>query len=450
MEVLPQGDHVLLWHRWTGRHALVPRRLRPGHEALLKRLHMHAAAPIGQLVPVRSRWSLLLPERPALWHALPLERGPGGFPFTATPLLPWELELLRGCNGARRLEELVDPARARPLLERLCARGVQALQLRDGPLHALDPGPWTLHAPERPGEARQAHHLGPEGQTSLGRYHEEIDPEGHFDRRETTLAHAFARPHAALSGRRYGEALRSALAPSAGTVVEVGAGTGELARDFLRAGPLDYTRVDRSPGLLALQDRTSPATRGVLGDAGALPLRDESVDLLLSNEVLADLEASPDPGSWPVRPELGQRLFNTGAFRLVAEAWRVLRPGGRLWLSEFGALDEHPVETRQLDHPEVSVHFGQVLQVARALGLSARVRPLSEAMGFDLSARWLSRPSWEAMRCLDPDLPARAWTAETVPRPEAVEGLADRAITQDGPGPVVTRFQVLEATKPAG
>ncbi len=410
---------------------------------------MLEAAPLGELVPVRSRWSVLLPDRPALWHALPLQRGPGGFPFAELRLEDWQLDFLRGCNGARPLADLLEPERALPLLELLCGRGVQALRLQDGPVRASDPGPWTLSAPVRPPEARASHQRGDRGQTTLGRYHQEIRAEGHFDHRETTLAHAFAEPHPALGGRRYGQALREVLAPAPGQrVVEVGAGTGELARDFLGPGPLAYTRVDRSPELLAAQDLAAPGSRGLLGDALALPLRDGSVDLLLANEVLADLEASPELGDWDLRVEPGQALFNTGSFSLLREAWRVLRPGGRLWLSEFGGLDEQPTETRQLDHPEVSVHFGQLLQVALALGFSATVRPLSEVLGFDLSARWLSRPSWEAMRCLDPSLPARAWTARTVPRPERVEGLVDRAVTQDGPGPVVTRFWVLEARRP--
>ena len=442
VEVLEEGR--LLWDTRTGRHARVPGELRAGHELLLRRLGMLEELDLEELIPVRSRWSLLLPERPALWHALPLQRGSGGFPFTALPLDERGLEFLRSCNGARRLRELDPPP---GLLRRLCSHPVQALQLRDRPVGPRDPGPWRLVSPQRPGGHRELHHHDAAGATSLGRYHEEISAEGHFDQRETTLAHAFARPHAALGGRRYGQALRHALSPVSGRVVEVGAGTGELARDFGGAS-LDYTRVDRSPSLLELQGRTAPGTRGLLGDALALPFEEGSVDLLLSNEVLADLPASPSAGDWPIQPEPGQRLFNTGAFELLAEAWRVLRPGGRLWLSEFGGPEELPTETTQLDHPEVSIHFGQLLAVARSLGFSARLLPVSQALGFDLSARWLSRPSWEGLRCLDPSLEARAWTAESVPLLERVEGLADRRITEDGPAPVVTRVWVLEGRKP--
>jgi SAM-dependent methyltransferase len=439
-------DGVLLWHARTGRHARIRGALRPTHRPLLQRLHMVDPAPLQRLIPVRSRWSVLLPERPALWHALPLQPGTGGYPFRALELDARGLAFLRACNGARPLGDLDPPP---GLVRALCARSVQALQLRDAPVRPQDPGPWTLVGPPRPSHLRTPDQRGPDGRTTLGAYHHDIDPVGHFDRRETTLAHAFARPHPALQGRPYGRALRGALEPIDGPVLEVGAGSGELARDFVGHDALDYTRLDRSPGLLALQQRTAPSTRGLQGDALDLPVADASVSLLLSNEVLADLEAAPHAGDWPITPEPGQRWFNTGAFGLLREAWRVLRPGGRLWISEFGALDERPQETAHLDHPEVSVHFGQLLQVARALGFDAQVRPVGDALGFDATARWVSRPSWEAARALCPSLQARAWTAAELDVGERVEGLVDAPIHREGPAPVLTRVLVLEARKPA-
>ena len=85
------------------------------------------------------------------------------------------------------------------------------------------------------------------------------------------------------------------MVPSDGLIVEVGCGTGELARDWLSLDEngARYLRIDRAPALLSLQARNAPSSSGLLGDAVALPIADESVTLLLSNEVLADLPAVP-------------------------------------------------------------------------------------------------------------------------------------------------------------
>jgi hypothetical protein len=74
---------------------------------------------------------------------------------------------------------------------------------------------------------------------------------------------------------------------------------------------------------------------------------------------------------------------------------------------------------------------------------------MAELLGFDLAARWLSRGSFEALRCLDPGLEARAWTPETLALSEAVEGLRWVPLTQDGPGPLVGRFLCLLLRRPA-
>lgn len=496
------GSRLVLWHRQTGRHlALSPETLgeverwTPGLEpppdlrAVARRLdELHLlreseAPDLSALIPVRSRTVLVLPDVPSLWLPLPTVRTSGGFAYAERGLAAAELALWRACNGARTVAQVAQQAscslrRALDFFAELTDPEVQALQLRDRPLRRRDPSLSRLVAPDRPPAPRPAHLRGRQGETTLQHYHRHAitDGESHFDDRETTVAHAFAVPHPALGGERFGWRLHAALEDRGllpgddAPVLEIGPGTGELGEAFLEraaerglpAGEL--IRLDSSPELLATQRRRLPGTRELLGRATAIPLPAESVGLVICNEVMADLSAVPyDPEEG--RPEgpaaevaerlerygldrfEGRALYNLGAWQLVEELARVLRPGGTAYLSEFGALDEVPRETTQLDHPEVSIHFGHLRAIARARGLEAQVIPLAELLGFDLRATWLARHSYDALRAAvrasRGSLKARAWTPETLPSPIAVEGLDWVPLTEAGAGPVVTRFQAL-------
>lgn len=497
---LELGGQVALWHRRTGRHALLSREAVDLLDALgdqrppatmvpllarldgLYLLRVSAAAPLPRLIPAHSRLVLLLPEIPALWLPLPLRRTPGGHAYAERRLNPAELRLWRAMNGARPLSEVARRAGLRvdealPFVLELTHPEIQALQLRDRPITRRELGLERLVAPERPPAERPEHNHGPWGETTLSHYHaaEITDAATHFDDRETTVAHAFALPHPALDGEPYGARLFRALdmrglVRSGARVLEIGPGTGELARRWTEAAeeagkPGDYTRLDQSPTLLAAQQERAPRTRGLLGDATRLPFPDGSLDLVLCNEVIADLSAAPWDPRAPAAPgspaealeALAARhgldllppgsLYTLGAMRLVEELARVLAPGGAAYLSEFGGPDELPTETAQLDHPEVSVHFGHLAAVTRGLGLEATLLPLPELLGMDLGATWLSRHSYEAlrarMRMEGRHLEARAWTPETLDLPWEVEGLQWVPVSDPGPGPLPTRFWAL-------
>ena len=499
---MESAGQVVLWHGLTGRYAALapqlvadieacppglgtPPDLKPVTERL-HRLHLLAesAAPdLSRLIPAASRLLLLLPAVPALWLPMPAVRTPGGHAYAERRLTAGELAFWRQINGARTVAAAATRAglpleEALAFLAELTHPSVQAVQLRERPVQRRDFALERLVAPERPPSARPAHQRGRHGETTLDHYHvfSIDDAATHFDDRETTVAHAFGTPHRGLGNQRYGARLYSALdarglsPEDGGITLEIGPGTGELAGAWLAAreaaghhGP--YRRLDRSGALLEAQALAAPGSTGVLGNATHLPLPARSVDLVLSNEVIADLSAvpwSPDEPSLPGTPpdEVAERIgryklevlpgrcfYNLGAWQLVEELARVLKPGGAAYLSEFGGLDETPVETEQLDHPEVSIHFGHLMAVARAVGLEATLLPLPELLGMDLSAVWLARHSYEAlrarMRAEGRTLQARAWSPETLPLPWPVEGLHWVPLTDPGPGPLPTRFQAL-------
>lgn len=106
-----------------------------------------------------------------------------------------------------------------------------------------------------------------------------------------------------------------ALADLAGTTaVEVGCGTGRYTAELARACGR-YVATDPSPGLLALASEAQPGLQLVRARGEALPFRDRGADRLLATWVLAYL-----------RPAAREAA--------VAEALRVLRPGGSAWLVE--------------------------------------------------------------------------------------------------------------------
>jgi len=110
----------------------------------------------------------------------------------------------------------------------------------------------------------------------------------------------------------------SRLAPRGLRVVDVGTGTGILARDLARLG-LEVIAVDRSARMLeAARARLDEAgARGIelrQGDASALPVPDGSVDAAFAHMVLQYLPAPAEA---------------------VREMARVVRPGGAVVVADF-------------------------------------------------------------------------------------------------------------------
>lgn len=161
--------------------------------------------------------------------------------------------------------------------------------------------------------------------------------------------------------REVGESLLARLRPLGlrpGRVLDLGAGTGYFTGPLVSAFPdACCLAVDIAEGMLRFL-RAHRAPGGgiglVVGDAEALPLADESVDLIFSNMAF----------QWCERLDAA-----------LAECRRVLRPGGRLAFSTFGedTLGELRTAWRAVDgysHVNAFATRHSVEQSLRAQGFS--------------------------------------------------------------------------------
>lgn len=105
-------------------------------------------------------------------------------------------------------------------------------------------------------------------------------------------------------------------------VVDVGAGTPQFCREFVRQGT-QYLAVDPDRSTL----RPVPGTAGVVGVGEHLPLADNSADIVMANNVMEHVR---DPGV------VGQEML------------RIVRPGGLVfisytsWASPWGGHETSP------------------------------------------------------------------------------------------------------------
>lgn len=112
-------------------------------------------------------------------------------------------------------------------------------------------------------------------------------------------------------------AMLAEAAPRADRVLDVGAGTGALLAHLAADRPaLRATAVDLAPGMCATARAAVPRSAVAAADAEALPFRAGAFDLVVSTSALQWL-----PGLGPA----------------VAEAHRVLAPGGIFCVALFGA-----------------------------------------------------------------------------------------------------------------
>jgi hypothetical protein len=276
-------------------------------------------------------------------------------------------------------------------------------------------------------------------------------------------------------------------------MLEIGAGLGLLAAAFLdrvaETAPdayarLTYTLLDLAPALVTAQQTAlhghAARTRWIQADVERAAFDDDSYDVILCNEMIADLTVdfangahlrARDPRSAAEHVVVDYDLphdnaperfvVNTGAIGLLERLRRWLAPGRCAWIIEYGALHECPQSVELHGHVEYSIRFDHLWTVAARLGLEARCEPL---------ARWLAVDgSVEVMRGADatataellmPRLglppPSRPWL---VTRERLAEWLGDGApllrhrgffpVDVEDEGLSLARFFVLSVRRPA-
>jgi hypothetical protein len=471
-------------------------------------------AGIWPMVAIKGKWNVWRREgdRVTIWTAW------GDRPIQKVALDADETRMWDAFDGEKRLNELRavhDRGRLQALVQRLAHSDVQAIKLCAFPLSMFARRPQM--APKylastmpyrrwKPGDPLEA----PVGDVATDDYYRDVaDANAQFDHQETTLSHLFREPHPALAGKTYGAALVDALAREDRLpvgkirVLEIGGGLGYLARavtEALQARGLEveYTIQEIAPALAAAQQSRTHGLPVTVreGDVLAAELPADSFDLIISNEMVGDLPAlqlsrgavgldTDGSGAGAVdaaklaalgRPgelvsELGIHLDDapepfyllTGALELVVKIAGWLAPDGTAIVTEFGDRAAWPKLSSHLDHPELSTHFGHLLQAAKARGLDARIDFVMDLidMARDQEGLATTRSHFRALRALAADagveLPKLGYTRALLA--ERVAGKLD--LTEGGElrwekiedrlmGLVPHEFKALVARKPSG
>jgi ubiquinone/menaquinone biosynthesis C-methylase UbiE len=254
------------------------------------------------------------------------------------------------------------------------------------------------------------------------------DGQEQFERIESTLSHIYRTPHPILNDQSYGQALYKQInelkvIDSSLRILEVGGGMGSISTDILAElkkkdqGP-EYIIYDLSPALIQsqIQLHKNAAVRAehVHGNGEVLALKDQSIDIVFSNEAIADFDtpevAAKDAKEFLFDHEIPmtEEFFhwykgapekvrvNLGAFQLLKELYRVLKPGGLAIITEFGYQERLPFRASHLDHAEYSIQFGQLISVATALGFNLYLTDAFDFLGFREDVKLISAFSYQA------------------------------------------------------
>jgi SAM-dependent methyltransferase len=270
--------------------------------------------------------------------------------------------------------------------------------------------------------------------------HEIEDAGWEFDLIEPTVNHCFRFPHEALGGLDYGSrfclaTLRPEVVPllndsSRLEVLEVGGGTGSFARSFIKQAAklngtgVNYHILDLSPALMKSQRKLISEllheSRHFQQDATEFDLPGHTFDLIVSNEVIADFavaavrrNSSEADRKWQGegayyldKYDLSDKdapdsfVVNAGAFRFIERAWKHLKPGGTLIVSEYGAEQIYPTQSYHLNHEEFSIHFGHLAACATKVGFECRLLTLKQFLSLDDSVLVLNGRE-EHLLCLN-------------------------------------------------
>jgi len=146
------------------------------------------------------------------------------------------------------------------------------------------------------------------------------------------------------------------------SVLEVGSGLGILASEVARLVPRgEVFGVEYSPEQLSKAESSRPNLRFVRGDAHALDFEDARFDVVYCRYVLEHLADPP---------------------RALREMWRVLKPGGKVFLQENNIL----VSMLHPECPRFETLWRQFAVLQERLGgdalIGKKLLPLLKAAGF--------------------------------------------------------------------
>ncbi len=346
--------------------------------------------------------------------------------FEVLTLTGRDEKLWHSCNGENTVAEISSELGRDFVSEKLrtwASLELQIIRLLPQPLayYTSTPAPLINPAPFIPNLK-----VAPHGQaTDVKKYHFAI-AEGYqqFETVESTLSHLYRVPHPIFNWKSYGEALFDKVkelkeVKKGCRILEIGGGHGDISKNILStANDVFYAIYDLSPELIRSQRKLHKGARvkaeHIHGDAERLALRDSSVDIVLSNEVIADL-STPEITAKELKKQMEKyriplsekflallknapRHFriNMGAFRVIKEVERVLKRGGIGIITEYGSEDRLPFVAKHLDHAEYAIHFGQLAAVAEALGLKTQLTDAFKFLNFNPDIKLITQASFQA------------------------------------------------------
>lgn len=336
-------------------------------------------------------------------------------------LSPLAAEILLMADGTRTLRQIFSQVgEERATLDFLTTQERQLIKLAprredlDDPFSSVNIVPRNLYHSERKDQPRSD-----SSSEAIIDFHLHgiEDANWEFDQIEPTVNHCFRFPHQALGGLDYGSRFcLSTLKPEvvplmnrapALEVLEVGGGTGSFARAFIQQAAsltsINYHILDLSPALMENQRKilsgVLPESRHFQQDATEFDLPGRTFDLIVSNEVIADFpvasvqrtngnEFEGDGAYYVDKYDLGKDapesfVVNSGVFRFIERAWKHLRPGGTLIVTEYGSEQKYPARSYNLNHDEFTIHFGHLAACAAKVGFQCRLLTLKEFLDLD-------------------------------------------------------------------